>query len=114
MTDITSNITLNNSIDFIPSDNTMPTDIPIDTPIDAPIDTPTPTFEELSILYYGYPQYYRNIQNNLIEPLPFRIRMPDRSTRTDPSQWRHDPLAMEASGFVLTTVTQLDLSLKMT
>ena len=106
MTDTTSNITLNNSIDFIPSDNTIP--------IDTPIDAPTPTFEELSILYYGSPPYYRNIQNNLIEPLPFRIRMPDRSTRTDPSQWRHDPLAMEASGFVLTTVTQLDLSLKTT
>jgi hypothetical protein len=114
MTDTTSNITLNNSIDFIPSDNTTPTDIPIDTPIDAPIDTPTPTFEELSILYYGSPPYYRNIENNLIEPLPFRIRMPDRSTRTDPSQWKNDPLAMEASGFVLTTITQLDLSLKMT
>lgn len=35
--------------------------------------------------------------------------MPDGSTRTDPEQWWHDPVAREASGFVESEVLPEDL-----
>ena len=51
---------------------------------------------------------YRNLSTGRIEPLPWRVRMPDGSTRTDPSQWANDPEALAASGFVVTERTPED------
>lgn len=41
--------------------------------------------------------------------LPHRIRLPDGSTRTDPSQWFLDPAVREATGWSESTLTQADL-----
>lgn len=51
---------------------------------------------------------YRNLSTGRIEPLPWRVRMPDGSTRTDPDQWANDPEAVAASGFVVTERTPED------
>jgi len=51
---------------------------------------------------------YRNIATGRIEPLPWRVRLADGSTRTDPDQWASDPVALEASGFVVTERTPAD------
>lgn len=67
---------------------------------------------DLAIEYYGNPPYYRNKLTGLIEKLPNRIRLPDGSTRTDPSQWSNDPMILELSGFEITEVTQRDIDLK--
>lgn len=69
--------------------------------------------QDLAIQYYGLPPYYRNISNNRIEKLPFRIRMPDGSTLTDPEQWSQDPNALTAAGYIETDVTQEDIDLKL-
>ncbi len=51
---------------------------------------------------------YRNLATGRIEPLPWRVRMPDGSTRTDPDQWSSEPDALAASGFVVTEWTPED------
>jgi hypothetical protein len=58
---------------------------------------------------YGSPPYYRNTRSGRVEPLPFRITMPDGMTRTDPAEWWLDAEAREASGFVETELTADDL-----
>lgn len=52
---------------------------------------------------------YRNTATGKIEPLPWTVRLPDGSTRTDPSQWWLDEEARAASGFVASEVTPDDL-----
>jgi hypothetical protein len=51
---------------------------------------------------------YRNTATGRIEPLPWRVRLPDGSTRTDPEQWASDPEVLSASGFVVTERTPED------
>jgi hypothetical protein len=51
---------------------------------------------------------YRNIFSGRIEPLPWRVRLPDGSTRTDPDQWASDPAALSAAGYVVTERTPED------
>lgn len=51
---------------------------------------------------------YRNTSTGRIEPLPWRVVMPDGSTRTDPEQWANDPEVLAASGFVVTERTPED------
>lgn len=51
---------------------------------------------------------YRNTATGRIEPLPWRVRLPDGSTRTNPEQWANDPEALAASGFVVTERTPED------
>lgn len=51
---------------------------------------------------------YRNLSTGRIEPLPWRVRMPDGSTRTDPEQWASHPDVLAASGFVVTERTPED------
>jgi hypothetical protein len=41
--------------------------------------------------------------------LPFRVRLPDGSTRTDPSQWGNDEAVLAATGWSRSTLTQDDL-----
>jgi hypothetical protein len=41
--------------------------------------------------------------------LPFRVRLPDGSTRTDPSQWGNDKAVLAATGWSRSTLTQDDL-----
>jgi len=66
----------------------------------------------LIITYYGNPPYYRNLSNGLVEKLPNRIRLPDGSTRTDPSQWAADPIILELAGYETTTINQADIDRK--
>lgn len=68
--------------------------------------------EDLAIKYYGYPPYYRKISSGRIEKLPFRIRMPDGSTRTDPEEWGLDPTVLNIAGYFETNVTQEDIDYK--
>lgn len=53
---------------------------------------------------------FRNTRTGKLESLPWRIRMPDGSTRTDPAQWWQDNEARSASGYVESDVTPLDLT----
>jgi hypothetical protein len=41
--------------------------------------------------------------------LPFRVQLPDGSTRTDPSQWSEDADVLAATGWARSTLTQGDL-----
>ena len=41
--------------------------------------------------------------------LPFRVRMPDGSTRTDPTQWSEDAAVLEATGWTRSVVVASDL-----
>jgi hypothetical protein len=41
--------------------------------------------------------------------LPFRIRLPDGTTRTDPSQWAEDAAVLEATGWTRSVVVASDL-----
>ena len=41
--------------------------------------------------------------------LPFRVRLPDGSTRTDPSQWSEDAAVLEATGWTRGVVVASDL-----
>jgi hypothetical protein len=43
--------------------------------------------------------------------LPFRVVMPDGSTRTDPAQWGEDADVLAATGWARSTLTQSDLDL---
>ena len=51
---------------------------------------------------------YRNLTTGRIEPLPYRVRMPNGTTRTDPSQWGSDLAAVAAAGFEVTQRTPED------
>jgi len=42
--------------------------------------------------------------------LPWRVVMPDGSTRTDPSQWSEDATVLEATGWVRSTLTAEDVA----
>jgi len=41
--------------------------------------------------------------------LPFRVHLPDGTTRTDPSQWSKDTDVLAATGWTRSTLTQADL-----
>jgi hypothetical protein len=41
--------------------------------------------------------------------LPFRVRLPDGSSRTDPAQWSLDQSVLDATGWAQSTLTQADL-----
>jgi hypothetical protein len=41
--------------------------------------------------------------------LPFRVQLPDGSTRTDPNQWSEDADVLAATGWTRSTLTQADL-----
>jgi hypothetical protein len=41
--------------------------------------------------------------------LPFRVRLPDGSTRTDPGQWGNDEAVLAATGWSRSALTQDDL-----
>jgi len=43
--------------------------------------------------------------------LPFRVRLPDGSTRTDPSQWSNDEAVLAATGWSRSTLTQEDIDI---
>ena len=43
--------------------------------------------------------------------LPFRIALPDGTTRTDPAQWSLDQAVLDATGWEQSTLTQADLDL---
>jgi hypothetical protein len=43
--------------------------------------------------------------------LPFRVALPDGTTRTDPSQWSLDQGVLDATGWTRSTLTQADLDL---
>ena len=43
--------------------------------------------------------------------LPFRVTLPDGSTRTDPSQWSEDADVLAATGWARSTLTQADIDL---
>jgi hypothetical protein len=43
--------------------------------------------------------------------LPFRIDLPDGSTRTDPEQWSQDADVLAASGWMRSALTQADIDL---
>lgn len=51
---------------------------------------------------------YRNLNTGRIAPLPWRVRLPDGSTRTDPEQWASDPASLAAAGYVVTERTPED------
>jgi len=43
--------------------------------------------------------------------LPFRVALPDGTTRTDPAQWSLDQAVLDATGWTRSTLTQADLDL---
>lgn len=43
--------------------------------------------------------------------LPFRVALPDGTTRTDPAQWSLDQSVLDATGWTRSTLTQEDLDL---
>ena len=43
--------------------------------------------------------------------LPFRVALPDGTTRTDPAQWSLDQAVLDATGWTRSTLTQEDLDL---
>jgi len=43
--------------------------------------------------------------------LPFRVTLPDGTTRTDPAQWGEDSDVLAATGWTRSTLTQSDLDL---
>jgi hypothetical protein len=45
------------------------------------------------------------------DSLPWRVRLSDGSTRTDPSQWGEDADVLAATGWTRSTLTQADLDL---
>lgn len=65
--------------------------------------------ENLILMYYGEPPYYRHIASGLVRRLPFSVRMPDGSSRTDPEQWSQDPEVMSVAGYEVTEITQEDI-----
>jgi len=45
---------------------------------------------------------YRNLSTGRIAPLPWRVRMPDGSTLTDPAQWASNADALVAANYAVT------------
>lgn len=41
--------------------------------------------------------------------LPWRVVLPDGTTRTDPSQWSEDPAVMQSTGWSRSTLTDADI-----
>jgi len=52
---------------------------------------------------------YRDRDGVAHDRLPFRVRLADGSTRTDPSQWFLDDTVREETGWFESTVTADDL-----
>lgn len=52
---------------------------------------------------------YRDRHGVAHDSLPFRVRLPGGSTRTDPSQWCNDEAVMEATGWTRSVVVATDL-----
>jgi len=52
---------------------------------------------------------YRDCHGVASLKLPFRVQLPDGSTRTDPSQWSEDADVLTATGWTRSTLTQTDL-----
>jgi hypothetical protein len=69
--------------------------------------------ENLAIKYYGLPPYFRNIYTGIVENLPFRVRLPDGSTRTDPEEWSLDDYVLYSAGYEETEITQEDIDRKL-
>lgn len=65
---------------------------------------------EIIARYYGQPPYYRNIHTGNIEKLPFRIRLPDGSTRTDPAQWSSDEDVLLQAGYIASPLIESDIA----
>lgn len=53
---------------------------------------------------------YRDSSGAAALSLPWRVILPDGTTRTDPSQWSADPAVMEATGWTLSTLTEADIA----
>jgi hypothetical protein len=45
---------------------------------------------------------YRNLSTGRIAPLPWRVRLPDGTTLTDPAQWASNPDALAAANYAVT------------
>lgn len=54
---------------------------------------------------------YRDAGGNAALSLPYRIRLADGTTRTDPEQWWADAEVRAASGWTESTLTQEDLDI---
>jgi len=54
---------------------------------------------------------WRDVSGVAAMELPFRVQLPDGSTRTDPSQWSEDADVLAATGWTRSTLTQADLDL---
>ena len=52
---------------------------------------------------------WRDLSGVAHASLPFRVRLPDGSTRTDPSQWSEDAAVLEATGWTRSVVVESDL-----
>ena len=52
---------------------------------------------------------YRDRDGVAHAALPFRVRLSDGSTRTDPAQWFEDQAVREETGWAVSTVTADDL-----
>jgi hypothetical protein len=52
---------------------------------------------------------WRDASGVAVLELPFRVRMADGSTRTDPKQWSEDADVLAATGWTRSTLTQADL-----
>ena len=52
---------------------------------------------------------YRDRDGVAAIELPFRVRLPDGSTRTDPTQWGEDAAVLEATGWTRSVVVESDL-----
>ena len=52
---------------------------------------------------------YRDRNGAAALELPFRVQLPDGTTRTDPSQWSEDADVLAATGWARSTLTQADL-----
>lgn len=52
---------------------------------------------------------WRDRNGNAATDLPFRVTLPDGSTRTDPDQWSADESVLEASGWQRSSLTQADI-----
>jgi hypothetical protein len=53
---------------------------------------------------------WRDANGTVALDLPWRVVMPDGSTRTDPSQWSEDAAVLEATGWVRSTLTAEDVA----
>ena len=54
---------------------------------------------------------WRDASGTAAVHLPFRVSLPDGSTRTDPAQWSQDQAVLAATGWSPSVLTQADLDL---